>query len=175
MANAFAFTRSGGGATITRDCPGLAAFEREVARLHAELDDALARARERFGAPARAPAARAPEAAPPEEAASAPKPVRVDPALRVGDAMTREVVTVGPNDALAVADQLMKQGRFRHLVVVDEGRVVGVVSQRDLFYGTLAWSMGLGRRAHDRALDATPVKDVMRTDPATLDPDAPLA
>lgn len=172
VANAFAFTRSGGGATITRDCTSLAALEREVDRLRAELDHALAEARERLASSAPEPAERKARGA---EATVTPAPVRVDTTLRVRDVMTRDVVTVGPNDRLSLADELMKQGRFRHLVVVDGSEVEGVVSRRDVFYGTLAWSMGLGRRAHEQALASTPVKDVMHTDVATVDPEVPLA
>jgi hypothetical protein len=40
--------------------------------------------------------------------------------------MTREVRTLDPNDRLALADELMKQGR--HVVVADAGRVAGVLS-----------------------------------------------
>jgi CBS domain-containing membrane protein len=174
VANAFAFTRSGGGATITRDCTSLAALEREVERLRAELEDILARAGERLGGgvvQVRAAAG----AAPTEEAAAVtPAAKRVDVSLRVRDVMTREVVTVGPNDRLSLADELMKQGRFRHLVVFDDGAVVGVVSQRDVFYGTLAWSMGMGSRSFEQALAASPVKEVMHSDVATIDPEAPL-
>jgi len=172
VAGAFAFTRSGGGATITRDCSSFVALEREVARLRGELDDILARARERLGE-GRAPAPAA--AAGGADVAVTPVPKRVAISLRVSDVMTRDVVTVRPNDLLSLADELLKQGRFRHLVVVDDGAVVGVVSQRDIFYGTLAWSMGMGSRSFEQALTSSPVKDVMHGDPATVDPDVPLA
>lgn len=56
--------------------------------------------------------------------------------LRVRDVMSREVHTVKRNDELAIADELMKQKRVRHLPVLDEdGEVCAVVSQRDLFRG----------------------------------------
>jgi CBS domain-containing protein len=93
----------------------------------------------------------------------------------VADVMTRDVRTLGPNDRLALADELMKQGRFRHVVVVDEGRVVGVVSQRDIFHGALAWSLGQGRRAHETLLTSSAVKDVMASNVVTVDPQAALA
>jgi CBS domain-containing protein len=50
----------------------------------------------------------------------------------VRDLMTPEVVTVGPDDTVAGCMQRMTDGRFRHLPVVDEGRVVGVVSIGDV-------------------------------------------
>ena len=39
--------------------------------------------------------------------------------LRVKDIMSRDVRTVKRNDQLAVADNLLKQERIRHLPVID--------------------------------------------------------
>jgi CBS domain-containing protein len=50
----------------------------------------------------------------------------------VSDAMSHDPVTVGPNDSLEHARTLMRLGRIRHLPVLDDGRLVGLVSQRDL-------------------------------------------
>jgi acetoin utilization protein AcuB len=47
--------------------------------------------------------------------------------------MTRPAIAVSPADPLSSAAHAMAMNRIRHLVVVDQGRVVGVVSQRDVF------------------------------------------
>ena len=48
--------------------------------------------------------------------------------------MSREPRTLGRNDRLQVADDLMRTVRCRQLPVLDErGRLAGIVSQRDLF------------------------------------------
>ena len=52
--------------------------------------------------------------------------------LRVRDAMTRDVVTVGPEESAARAWGLCRESNIRHLPVVEGGRLVGVVSDRDL-------------------------------------------
>lgn len=52
---------------------------------------------------------------------------------RVSEVMTRDVVTVKPRDSVADCVELMKNHHIRHLVVVDEGLVVGMLSLRDLF------------------------------------------
>jgi len=171
VGEAWAFTRHGGAATVTRDCTSLAAFEREVARLHGELDEALAAARAASGT-AGAHAAAVSEPRPENEPRTLP---RLDTALRVRDVMTTDVRTMGPNDRLEVADELMQQGGFRHVVVVDEGRVVGVVSRRDIFHGALAWSLGQGRKAYEARLGTSAAKEVMASDVATVDPEVPLA
>ncbi len=52
--------------------------------------------------------------------------------LRVRDAMTREVVTLGPEASAAEAWGVCQEMEIRHLPVVEEGRLVGLVSDRDL-------------------------------------------
>lgn len=52
--------------------------------------------------------------------------------LTVGDLMTRDVVTLQETDGLLQGDDLMKQHHIRHLPVVRDGRLVGLVSHRDL-------------------------------------------
>lgn len=46
--------------------------------------------------------------------------------------MTREVITCSPDDGVDRLMRKMTTGRFRHLPVVDEGKMVGVVSIGDV-------------------------------------------
>ncbi len=59
----------------------------------------------------------------------------------LGDIMTRDVETVSPKDTPFYALKLMLDGRYRHLPVVDDGRVVGMVSIRDLRLAVIAASI----------------------------------
>lgn len=94
---------------------------------------------------------------------------------RVRDLMTPAVETLGRNDALTLADDLMRQRRIRHLLVLDEeGALCGVVSQRDLFRGALARALGYGESAQRKLLGTLVVKEVMTTEVVTVGPDAPL-
>ena len=52
--------------------------------------------------------------------------------MNVGQLMTRRVVTVGPDDRLETIRALFARHGFHHLLVVDGGKVVGVISDRDL-------------------------------------------
>ena len=163
-------TRDGSEATITLDCESVAALEREIARLRGELDDALERGREVLGAKPRG--ARSRRATAPAKSGS---PERARPRLavpwKVGDLMTRNVRTVGPNELAAAAKQAMDGGGFRHLVVVaEDGAIEGVLSHRDLFFGPLAWSIGQGRAAYEKLLNASRVKDLMHREVVTVDP-----
>jgi CBS domain-containing membrane protein len=174
------FTRDGSEATITYDCESAAALEREVGRLHAELDDALERGRASLsGKPrgsARARTARAQRASAPSPAAVAERArPRLSLPFTVADVMTRKVTTVGPNAPLAAAKEAMDTGAFRHLVVVaDDGAIEGVLSHRDLFFGPLAWSIGQGRTAYEKLLSTSRVKDVMHREVVTIDGSATL-
>ncbi len=51
---------------------------------------------------------------------------------KVGDVMTEEVVTVTPEGDHAEAARLMENERVKRLPVVEEGRLVGVVSRADM-------------------------------------------
>lgn len=99
----------------------------------------------------------------------------MDSPILVRDVMTRDVVTLGRNDKLLVADDLMRLGRIRHLPVVDEsGELVGIVSQRDLFHSGLIKALGYGTHAQRQALDMVVVKEAMRTQVLTTGLDTPL-
>jgi CBS domain-containing protein len=60
-----------------------------------------------------------------------------DRSATVEDCMTKHPETVEPSDTTDHAAALMIHGGFRHLPVVDGGRVVGIVSIRDLMRVTL--------------------------------------
>jgi CBS domain-containing protein len=55
-----------------------------------------------------------------------------DGSASVADWMTRHPDTIEPDDTTDHAASLMIHGGFRHLPVVEEGKVVGIVSIRDL-------------------------------------------
>jgi acetoin utilization protein AcuB len=52
----------------------------------------------------------------------------------IADVMTRSPHTIGNDQALERARQVMNQYRIRHLPVLAGGRLVGLVSQRDVYF-----------------------------------------
>ncbi len=52
--------------------------------------------------------------------------------MRLSDVMSTRIETVSPGEAAAGALARMRQMRIRHLVVVEGGKVVGVLSDRDV-------------------------------------------
>ncbi|MCB9639359.1 MAG: CBS domain-containing protein [Myxococcales bacterium] len=56
--------------------------------------------------------------------------------MEIQRAMTRKVVYLQPEDTLNMANVIMKEGDFRHMPVVEDGKVVGMISDRDVLrYG----------------------------------------
>ena len=82
--------------------------------------------------------------------------------MKAKDIMTGAPLTCSPGTNLAVAAELMLNGDCGILPVVDEGKLVGVVTDRDLF-------IALGTRDR-RASDIT-VGDVVQTPAVTCGPD----
>lgn len=54
------------------------------------------------------------------------------PDAEVSGSMSKTVVTVSPGDAMRAAARKMVEGRFHRVYVVDEGKLVGVLSTRDI-------------------------------------------
>jgi CBS domain-containing protein len=93
----------------------------------------------------------------------------------VGDVMRREPQTVDRNDKLLAADRLVDTKRIRHLPVLDEdGALVGIVSQRDLFHSGLLRATGYGSHGRTALLEAIRIKEVMTTQVITVRPSTPL-
>jgi CBS domain-containing protein len=54
---------------------------------------------------------------------------------KLEEVMTREPTSIPPHSTAIEALRLMEDGRYRHIPVVDDGKIVGVVSRFD-FSGT---------------------------------------
>ena len=55
--------------------------------------------------------------------------------MLVEDVMQPEVITISPKTSLPEAMRLVRQRGIRHLPVVDNGRLVGIVAQADIALG----------------------------------------
>jgi acetoin utilization protein AcuB len=79
--------------------------------------------------------------------------------------MTTDVQTIGDEQPMSVAHRLMREQHIRHLPVLHQGKLVGVVTDRDLrLVETL------------RDVDPTqiPVSEAMTPEPYVVGPDAEL-
>ena len=52
--------------------------------------------------------------------------------LPLTDVMTRKVMTCSPSDTISSVMERMTQGKFRHLPVLEQGRLIGIVSIGDV-------------------------------------------
>lgn len=90
--------------------------------------------------------------------------------LLVRDSMVRDVVTVSPRTTAAEALRLCRERGIRHLPVMEEGRMVGLISDRDLRLATPA----LGDANRAAALEKIRVGDAMSREVTTADPEDPI-
>jgi len=88
--------------------------------------------------------------------------------------MAREFVSVESEERLDFVDDVMKLGRIRHMPVVNQGRLVGVVSQRDLLAAALSRALEFDPRHRRTFLRAVEVAEVMTPSPLTVTPQTPL-
>ena len=86
--------------------------------------------------------------------------------LRVRDAMTHEVVTLEPEASVARALELCREHDIRHLPIMEGGRLVGLVSDRDL----RDVSPPRGTLDEENTLGWVRVRDVMTTKLVTIHP-----
>ena len=86
--------------------------------------------------------------------------------ISVADFMTKDLVTVREDDDLALAESLLKLGDIRHLPVVRDRRLVGLLTQRDVLRS--------GQSGKPAARELV-VSGAMIRDPVTVAPAAGLA
>ena len=87
--------------------------------------------------------------------------------MKVADVMTTELFTLERNQELSMADDIMTKRHIRHMPVLDDGRLVGILSQRDLLFAGLSNVM-TGSTARERFLETLVVKEVMNEDVVTI-------
>ncbi|QDE69225.1 MULTISPECIES: CBS domain-containing protein [Myxococcus] len=85
----------------------------------------------------------------------------------VGELMTRDVVALKETQNLAKADELLRLHRIRHLPVVRQDKLVGLITHRDLLRAAAT-------HATDPAAQPLWAADIMTRDVQTVRPDTPL-
>lgn len=93
-------------------------------------------------------------------------------AVTVRHLMAQNPATLGRNETLDLAESIMNLGRIRHMPVVDDGKIVGIVSQRDLFRSALITALGFGRKTTSALIKTITIKEVMTEHVITISPEA---
>ena len=94
--------------------------------------------------------------------------------MKVSDCMTREVQTLSEEQSLREALSLQQRYKIRHIPVVTDGRIVGILTDRDLKRASPSLLSGISQEQYDELLDTTRVEQVMTRDPHTVTPATPL-
>lgn len=95
-----------------------------------------------------------------------------DEVMKVRDIMMKGPVTLEADDVLDLADDVMSLGRIRHIPILSGQRVVGVLSQRDLFYSALVKALGVKHREQKDLMKTLRVRELMSQPVITIPPDA---
>lgn len=93
---------------------------------------------------------------------------------RVGDWMTRDPVTISRDLGVGVAYQMMSLHRCRRLPVVDDDRLVGIVTMSDVREARPPTDLELSVTALHYHLALTEVGKIMTPSPRTVEPDATI-
>lgn len=83
--------------------------------------------------------------------------------MKVRDLMTSSPVSLGPEDACAQAAALMRQEDCGSIPVVKDGKLVGIVTDRDITIRCVAAG---------KDPKTTPIAEIMSADPVTVAPDS---
>jgi CBS domain-containing membrane protein len=91
----------------------------------------------------------------------------------VSDIMIGSPVTLKPEDTLDLANDVISLGRIRHIPVMEDGRLAGLLSERDLL-GVAATIYGLKHKSKTALLKSVLIKDVMKKNVITVVPETPI-
>ncbi|MBS1186830.1 MAG: signal transduction protein [Burkholderiaceae bacterium] len=88
--------------------------------------------------------------------------------MRIDEIMTRKVVTVEMDDKLSVVKDIFDNSKFHHLLVIEHGKLFGVVSDRDLLKAVSPNIGTLTETYKDAATLNKRVHQIMSRKPITL-------
>jgi CBS domain-containing membrane protein len=92
----------------------------------------------------------------------------------VTEIMTGSPVTLKPEDTLDLANDIISLGRIRHIPVVDDGRLVGLLSERDLMGAAASHVFRLKQRSKSALLKSVLIRDVMKKRVVTVAPETSI-
>ena len=92
----------------------------------------------------------------------------------VREIMMGSPVTLTPEATLDLANDVISLGRIRHIPVVDGGKLVGLLSERDLIGAAANRIFNLKQKSRSALLKNELVKNVMKKNVVTVSPETPI-
>jgi CBS domain-containing membrane protein len=92
----------------------------------------------------------------------------------VREIMIGSPVTLAPNDTLDLANDVISLGRIRHIPILDNGKLVGLISGRDLIGAAANRIFGLKQKSRSALLKSELIKNIMKKRVITVTPDTPI-
>ena len=100
--------------------------------------------------------------------------VKAKQGVLVRDCMSVDPATVGPKDSLQKVMSLLRRRDIRSVPVVENGRLIGIVTDRDVRQVAPAYPLFRDEDEIHRYTENLTVTAAMTADPMTIAPDAPL-
>lgn len=94
--------------------------------------------------------------------------------MLVGERMSHPVITISPDVPVMDALGMMRKEHIRRLPVVRHGKLVGIVSEKDLLYASPSQATSLSVWELNSLLSKIKVSDVMTKDVTSVQVDTPL-
>ena len=89
----------------------------------------------------------------------------------IGDIMTRRVVTVEMDDPLSVIEEIFQNVQFHHVLVLNEGELVGIISDRDVLKTMSPFLGTISELPRDQETMTRPAHQIMTRNPITVPPE----
>jgi acetoin utilization protein AcuB len=95
--------------------------------------------------------------------------------MKVSSIMTNRVATVEMDDTLRAINNIFCQAKFHHLLVVENEKLIGVISDRDLLKASSPFLDTPAERPCDVARLSRKVHQIMTREPITVEANTPVA
>ena len=94
--------------------------------------------------------------------------------MKVKDWMTPNPLTLTEGDIVKTAVTHVLRNRIRHIPIVRDGALVGIVTDRDLKRALPSVVAGSSPQEYQSFMDTTTLREVMTADPVTCTPESDL-
>lgn len=94
--------------------------------------------------------------------------------MSVKDYMTKEVISISPEESVAHAADLMRDKGLRRLPVIEKGQLVGLVTEGTMADASPSKATSLSIYEMNYLLNKTKIRDIMIRQVVTVEPDASL-